>query len=263
MKKTRILQYSILLICAIVFTVCCILLVRALIEYSEADRFYNDITLSNGIETDDPDTDMIGDEVPKSVIALMESYRALKAQYPNVIGYIRIDEVGISYPVVQGADNEYYTKHLITGEENNSGSIFLDFRLDTNPEISQNFILYGHNMNDRSMFHNIRDLFDEENFKNAKVEYICDDGVFLFDSLAIYMTNTSDLYHAYGFTDDGAFASFFADRAAQSRIAVDYAEASNLITLVTCSNLATDPDSRFIYHGKMIKAYTDMEKSHE
>lgn len=254
-SHSQFVQYGILAVCAIVIIVCSILLVKNAIDYARADSFYDDMTLdTNGYEGG-PVED--GEETPERVLALMDAYLSLKERYPNVIGYINIPSVSISYPVVQWTDNEYYTTHLVSGEENKSGSIFLDFRVDPSPALAQNFILYGHNMNDKTMFHNIRDLFVEETFRNTQVEYVCDEGVFLYDSLSVYVTYTNDPYYAYSFYDEETFASFFEERASMSRFEVEYEQASNLITLVTCSNSATKPDQRFLYHGMLVKAYTD------
>ncbi len=252
----RILQYGILAFCAVVFVVCAVILVKTLVGYSKANSLYHEMTL-NTEETQEK-LGEADEEALQSVLALMESYQELKTQCPNIVGYVNIPSVSISYPVVQWTDNEYYTTHLITGEKNKSGSIFLDYHVETSPSLAKNLILYGHNMNDKSMFHNIRDLFDEEIFRGTQVQYICDEGVFLYDSLAIYVTDTSDIYYAYAFYDDDVFFRFFEERAALSRFPVEYEKASNIITLVTCSNSATNPDQRFLYHGKLVRAYTDL-----
>ncbi len=253
--NSRFLHYGILVFCALVFAVCTVILVKTLIAYHEAKSLYEDMTL-DASETEKQPGET--EEIPSRILSLMDSYRALKAEYPNIVGYINIPSVSISYPVVQWSDNEYYTTHLITGEENKSGSIFLDFRISTSPMLAPNLILYGHNMNDRSMFHNMRDLFDEETFLGTLVEYICDEGVFLYDSLSVYVTDTNDPYYAYNFYDEEEFSDFFAERAKFSRFSVAYEQASNMITLVTCSNSATNPNQRFLYHGKLVKTYTNL-----
>lgn len=70
---------------------------------------------------------------------------------PDVIAWIDIPGLSISYPVVQGTDNAYYLHHLFTGEYNSSGSIFTDCH--NRPDFTdQNTILYGHNMKNGSMF---------------------------------------------------------------------------------------------------------------
>ena len=47
--------------------------------------------------------------------------KGLQAVNPDVIGWIDIPGLSISYPVVQGTDNAYYLHHLFTGEYNSSG----------------------------------------------------------------------------------------------------------------------------------------------
>ena len=253
-------HYIVLAICGLVVLVCAVILVKTFIAYSEANSVYEDMTITSEETGNEPDEN---EAVPQRILSLMESYRKLKTEHSNVVGYINIPSVSISYPVVQWSDNEYYTKHLITGEENKSGSIFLDFRISASPQKAPNLILYGHNMNDKSMFHNMRDLFDEEIFRETVVEYICDEGVFLYDSLAVYVTDTSDPYYKYNFYDEDSFSAFFEERAEKSRVSVEYGQISNMITLVTCSNSATKPDQRYLYHGMLVKAYTDLGENNE
>ena len=256
----RILQYAILAVCAVVFLVCAVLLIRAGIDYSKANSFYDGITLDVQQGEDSPSED---DEIPANIRSHMEAYRALKKEYPNIVGYISIPAVSIGYPVVQWTDNMYYTTHLITGEENRSGSIFLDFCVDPSPAKSKNLIVYGHNMNDKSMFYPIRDLFFEETFRNAQVEYICDEGVFLYESLSVCLTDIEDPYYTYSFANDAAFAAFVEERAAKSRFPVEYDTPSHLITLVTCSNAAGKPNERLVYHAALVKTYTDFGENDE
>jgi len=52
-------------------------------------------------------------------------FAGLKAVNPDVIAWIQIPALDISYPVVQGKDNAYYLHHLFSGESNINGSIFV------------------------------------------------------------------------------------------------------------------------------------------
>ena len=61
------------------------------------------------------------------------------------------DASGVDYPVVQGENNEYYLHYTFDRMENIAGSIFLDFRNRADFTDSK-VILYGHNMQDGSMF---------------------------------------------------------------------------------------------------------------
>ena len=78
-------------------------------------------------------------------------FDGLKAVNPDVVAWIVIPGLDISYPVVQGEDNAYYLHHLFTRETNSSGSIFVDCH--NRPDfMDQNTIIYGHNMKNGSMF---------------------------------------------------------------------------------------------------------------
>lgn len=59
--------------------------------------------------------------------------------------------IGVDYPVVQGEDNEHYLHYTFDGKENIAGSIFLDYR-NRADFTDRKVILYGHNMQDGSMF---------------------------------------------------------------------------------------------------------------
>ena len=82
--------------------------------------------------------------------------RALRAINDDVVGYIRISNTYIDYPVVQydGENldengNAYYMDKDIYGNYLDSGTIFMDYRDNFGPDKSQqsqNIMLYGHNM---------------------------------------------------------------------------------------------------------------------
>jgi len=67
------------------------------------------------------------------------------------IGWIEFENTDISYPIVQGQDNEFYLTHHFNKKKNAAGSIFMDYINET--DFSDPYtILYGHNMKDGSMF---------------------------------------------------------------------------------------------------------------
>ncbi len=70
---------------------------------------------------------------------------------PQVVAWITADDTKIDYPILQGADNNYYLRRLITGEYNVAGSIFMDYR-NRKDFSDKNTVIYGHNMKDGTMF---------------------------------------------------------------------------------------------------------------
>jgi len=97
-----------------------------------------------GIEVEE---DIVADESIPYVI----DWDALRLVNPNVVGWIVVPDMSISYPIVQGQDNAHYLRHTFSGERNASGAIFMDYR--NSADFSDNqIILHGHNMRDGSMF---------------------------------------------------------------------------------------------------------------
>ena len=76
----------------------------------------------------------------------------LKSVNSDIVGWIYVEaQSGISYPICQTTDNEYYLHRTFRKEPIFAGAIFEDFC--NSPEFSDpNTIVYGHNMKSGSMF---------------------------------------------------------------------------------------------------------------
>lgn len=227
-------------------------IIRAAREYRRARGFYE--SLAGGTverETEPQEADET--EETKRLRSLHSMYQSAKEAYSAVIGYIRIAAADICYPVVQGTDNTYYMSHLVSGEENSSGSIFIDFRCQNVPWETNNMVIYGHNMNNRTMFHNLENLFEEDVFDRAEVEYICDAGYFIYEPYSVYVTTTADPYYQMSFADTASYLSFLEGVRSKLHFGVrDFralTQDENCITLVTCSNSSIDPEQRYVFHG--------------
>ena len=82
---------------------------------------------------------------------LIMNLPALQAVNSDVIGWIWIPNTGLSYPLVQGEDNDYYLNHGWNGKKVSAGSIFMDFNCAADLS-DYNTIIYGHRMKNESMF---------------------------------------------------------------------------------------------------------------
>ena len=249
-----------LVICILVFLVSSVMLVKILIGYKKADNFYDEI--NKGIKTEE-----IGEPqdegAPQRLVELSKYVRELKATYPDVVGYVNIANLGISYPVVQGEDNDFYLTHMIDGSESKSGAVFLDCRIDTDPQRTKNTVLYGHNMNDGSMFHGIEEFFNDRTlFDNAVVEYVTENGVYIYEPLALYRCDAFYPFFMYEFSSDEAYLDFcdMVSEKAYYLSDAEYDENTSLISFATCVNSITTKNARYIYHAVLKEAYTDVHK---
>ena len=78
-------------------------------------------------------------------------FAVLDSQNPDVVAWIQIPGTQINYPVVQGKDNDYYLHRDLNGQKSTAGTIFLDYA-DRADFSSLHNVLYGHHMNNGSMF---------------------------------------------------------------------------------------------------------------
>lgn len=82
---------------------------------------------------------------PTEEKALLENMEALIEINKDTVGWLKVNNTNIDYPVVQYTDNDYYLSRNFKGNKDASGWIFMDYRADA-VNLSQNTIIFGHNM---------------------------------------------------------------------------------------------------------------------
>lgn len=92
---------------------------------------------------------------------LLERYKALYLENGDTAGWLTVEGTKIDYPVMQCEDDEYYLHHDFDGKDSKYGCLYVRERADL--ENGTNFVIYGHNMRDGSMFGEL-DLYLEEEF---------------------------------------------------------------------------------------------------
>ena len=94
---------------------------------------------------------------------LKEQTQELCTNIDNSIGWINVPETKINYPVMYSGDNDFYLHRAVDGSYLRVGSIFLDYRCNSDFTSRIN-ILYGHNMSDGSMFADVMKFIDSSYF---------------------------------------------------------------------------------------------------
>ncbi len=105
---------------------------------------------------------------------ILPEYETLYNKNKKLIGWLKIDDTNIDYPVMQTSDNTYYLDHNYNQEYDKNGSIFLDYNCSVYPR-STNMIVYGHHMKSGNMFGNLQ--------KYAKESYGKKHSVITFDTI--------------------------------------------------------------------------------
>lgn len=174
----------------------------------------------------------------------------------DIRGYLKIPGTNISYPVVQGLDNNFYLERNIYGKKTISASIFIDFR-NSPKDLDDNTIIYGHNLN-TTMFNDLDYFVDEE----TRDQYLEAGGTFRMDSayrvmeweiFAAYVIDKDDFnYLTINFPDENQHQAFINRIYDLSFIDTGIIVDTNdkILTLSTCNHWFND--SRTVIHARLV-----------
>lgn len=93
---------------------------------------------------------------------ILPKLQALFSENPDLAGWLFIEGTDINYPVMMHEDDEYYLSHNFYQEKDKYGCLFVRKNADLHTP-GTNFIIYGHNMKDGSMFGKL-DAYQSEDF---------------------------------------------------------------------------------------------------
>lgn len=91
------------------------------------------------------------------------TFADLRAQNPDVVGWLVLDGTNVDYPVVQGKDNYEYLDRDASGSYSASGSIFLDSECDSSFNDPYSVVM-GHHMQGGGMFGDLDRYLDKDFF---------------------------------------------------------------------------------------------------
>ncbi len=178
----------------------------------------------------------------------------LKELNPDAVGWLIVDGVGISLPVVQGEDNEHYLNYAFDGTENWAGSLFFDYTNSPTVTENTNLVVYGHNLEGGQMFSNLTKFLEEDFFyANRYITLYSDEGIFTYEIFAVFKASTTDNYYHTHFSDEREFCDFMYDMKYDSIFpveGVEFTEQDRMITLSTCTN--ENKHERYVVQGKLI-----------
>jgi len=169
----KVLNRILITVFAVIFAVSAFMLVRYFTRSAEVAKQYDDIAEAvdhNRQTTEDGEDDgQEKDESDEPVLVKLADGRSVLPEYAEVcqqntemIGWIRIEDTKINYPVVQADNDDYYLDHDFSKSYNVYGCPFVAAAADVS-EPSDNVIIYGHHMKDGSMFANL-DYFKDKDF---------------------------------------------------------------------------------------------------
>ena len=179
-----------------------------------------------------------GDEFPGDEPAGKEEpqldLNALQAEYPDVKGWLIIPGTAVDYPVMQSSaqDPEKYLRRNYDRKWRMAGSLF--FQYDCMPD-SRNLVVFGHNMNDGTMFAVLKKMADPK-FRQEHPTAVLQtaEGTRTYRIVTALTTDTTQLpFNRTQFAGDEDFLSFAGSMLAGTGYTVQAGD--RLLTLVTCA----------------------------
>lgn len=229
-------------------------------DYSQLADLKNSDVLANMDVSEEKNLVVRGQEEEIELPDVLDEYKTLYNKNRRLIGWLKIDDTIIDYPVMQTTNNEYYLDHNFNQEKDNNGSIFMDKDCAAWPR-SQNLILYGHHMRSGKMFGDLE--------KYAKESYYKEHSVIQFDTIyekgvyqVMYVFRTKVLkeneiaFKYYQFIDANSgeeFNSYMKEMEEMSLYdtGVTAGYGDDLLTLSTCDHSQTD--GRFVVVAKRVQ----------
>ena len=162
---------------------------------------------------------------------------ALQAVNEEVLGWLEIPGTAVSYPLVQGTDNQYYLEHTWDRESSASGAIFLETQC--NSDLSGfNTVVYGHRMRDGSMFGSLKYYKEQSYWAEHPFIYMTDGQVCRrYEVFAAYEVSVTGMTYQIGFSGEEDRQAFLEDCTARSVIETGVVPTvhDRILTLSTCT----------------------------
>ena len=176
-------------------------------------------------------------------------FSALREVSSDVLGWILVPNTRLSYPLVQGSDNSYYLNHTWRKSRNSVGAIFLECQ--NSRDLSDfNTIIYGHRMNNRSMFGTLHSYQDQSYWAKHPYLYITDDnGSHKYEIFAAYEVSVDGDTYRLSFSSDQSKQAFLDFCLTQSVIDTGVVPTvyDRIVTLSTCTG--NGHDTRWVVQG--------------
>lgn len=252
-KVIKIIKTVLIVIFSVTFVISTYGLIKGLSDYHKANSTYQDMQDSyvqpneDQEEAKDPYQQTESAELPISV-----DFDALLARNPDVVGWLYCPGTAINYPVVKGKDNEQYLYTDLDGNYLVSGTLFADYRNDP-LGVDDNYIIYGHNMKNGSMFHSLvkyakQSYYDE----HPTIFYLTPDANYKIELFAGLTIKHNDAIYKGRY--EGGLYGFLQSYIARSTFVsdVDLTETDTVVTLSTCT--FEFDNARYIVIGRLTPA---------
>lgn len=196
-------------------------------------------------------------EEPDPELIALEKYAAVHEQNSDFVGWVNIDGTNINYPVMQTIDNpNFYLKRGFEKQYSNYGVPYAQENCALG--ISDNVVIYGHHMNNGSMFADLC-KYEREDFyqEHPTIHFDTLSSLGEYEIVAVFKTvayseDGFKYYHFVDAEDETAFDAFISQckDLALYDTGVNAEYGDKLLTLSTCEYSRTN--GRMVVVAKLI-----------
>lgn len=189
-------------------------------------------------------------EPTEPVIPASVDFDALHAISVDAVAWLFAPGMNINYVIAQADDNTYYLRRLLDGTAANGGTLFADHRCAADFS-DWNTVIYGHQMNNGTMFGELVNYRDPAYYEGHPVMYLyVPEQRYTLELIAGYATDIYDA--AYGLPASKEQRDELLARAVEKSSfvsGVTAGEEDKLVTLSTCSYAYNN--ARYVVIGRL------------
>lgn len=181
-------------------------------------------------------------------------FDALKEINEDIVGWIRIENTDIDYPIVQSEDNDYYLHRDINKEYSTCGWIFMDYK-NTDSFIDKNTVLYGHNIKSGIMFSDLQKILNNKLGDKIIIEIFTPNEKLEYRVYSCYEEVPEDYAIKSNLVEESDVQDYINEMLKRSQILYNIVpdKTDKLITLSTCDSSGKN---RIIVHGVYVSGQT-------
>ena len=177
-----------------------------------------------------------------------------KKQNPDTVGWIKVNNTNINYPVVKCSNNEFYLNHAFDETWNDAGWIFMDYRNNA-VDFDKNTIIYGHSRYDMSMFGTLRNVVKKswfDNKDNHLIKLSTPTENTMWQVFSTYKIKAEDYYLQTDFLTDNEYQKWLNEMLNRSQFeyGLSVSTSDKVLTLSSCFDTK---GTRVVLHAKLIK----------
>lgn len=272
MKKKRSVIYLIItIVCLVILVLAIAYILKYYENASEKEAMYESLQASMaGLPLPSPAPSAAPTEAPVATAtpkpeipedaALLRAvdFAALQEDTcADIYAWISIPDTRIDYPVLQHpSDDTYYLNYNLDGSKGYPGCIYTE--IENSRDFSDfNTVIYGHNMKNGSMFHDLHSYEDESFLSDHPYVYIyTPDRVMRYRIFAAYPYDDRHLLYSFDYATPegraGYLSEIFSIRSMSAVLDDQVAVTSNdrLITLSTC--VGSQNEKRYLVQAVLV-----------